>query len=675
MPTPSSDLAPRIRVATLCALLSLSWLNESAVNADEPEETKPTTADLFVQAQEAASREDYQTARKLLDRVVERKDAPKAAYYWRGRALFCLAKVKESVADFDRYVKANESAESRQWERGIAMYYAGEFQRGADQFKLYQTYHANDVENSVWRFLCLARAKDVETARKNLLPIRNDPRIPMMKIYDLYRGAAEPDEVLEAAEEGNDANRIAGQRFYAELYVGLYYEATGNPKAALPLLKSAAESHRKTQNVNRYMWAVADVHYRLLKAKKPDAKKPDADSPNKKSTNPNPNPKMSWKRHTIDNASRGADGVRLGDVNGDGRLDIVTGWEEGGRIRVCAHPGDNVRAAWPAIEVGQVKSPEDAVFVDLDGDGHLDVVSCCEGKTKTIYVHWAPEKWNDAQWTTDSFPATRSKQAWMFALPMDIDDQHATDLIVGAKGSAAEVGWLQSPAQPRATADWKYHSLYKAGWIMSLLAVDMDNDGDQDVLLSDRKGANRGVKWLENPGAVAVTKTKWNEHLVGGESDEVMFLTTTQLEPNGPLDIVCATRNQRILIFRKNKKGAWQTHAIPNPYDTPHGKSIACGDIDGDGDIDMVHACNNGGNRKFPGVVWIERQDTKSALDASAWTTHNLSGNEGVKFDIVELVDIDEDGDLDVITCEERDNLGVFWYENQLVSPSSARRP
>ena len=44
-----------------------------------------------------------------------------------------------------------------------------------------------------------------------------------------------------------------------------------------------------------------------------------------------------WKRHTIDSSDReagkrGADGVRLLDVNGDGHVDITTGWEEGGAV-------------------------------------------------------------------------------------------------------------------------------------------------------------------------------------------------------------------------------------------------------------------------------------------------------------------------------------------------------
>jgi hypothetical protein len=48
-------------------------------------------------------------------------------------------------------------------------------------------------------------------------------------------------------------------------------------------------------------------------------------------------------------------------------------------------------------------------------------------------------------------------------------------------------------------------------------------------------------------------------------------------------------------------------------------------------------------------------------------TAHEVSGPAGIKFDRIELCDIDGDGDLDVLTCEERHmkrGLGVFWYEN-----------
>ena len=161
-----------------------------------------------------------------------------------------------------------------------------------------------------------------------------------------------------------------------------------------------------------------------------------------------------WKRHTIDKSSRGADGVRMADVNGDGRSDLVTGWEEGGVIRVYLNPGPKQsQRLWPAVTVGKVKSPEDAVFADLDRDGFQDVVSCCEGRVRSVFIHWAPKDRSqylaaDA-WSTTPIPVVQGKQAWMYCLPMQIDGQHGIDLLIGAKGNAATVGWLQAPADPR----------------------------------------------------------------------------------------------------------------------------------------------------------------------------------------------------------------------------------
>jgi hypothetical protein len=48
------------------------------------------------------------------------------------------------------------------------------------------------------------------------------------------------------------------------------------------------------------------------------------------------------------------------------------------------------------------------------------------------------------------------------------------------------------------------------------------------------------------------------------------------------------------------------------------------------------------------------------------WRAFPVSGSPGVKYDLVEVADLDKDGDLDIITCEETTNLGVIWFENPL---------
>ena len=368
-----------------------------------------------------------------------------------------------------------------------------------------------------------------------------------------------------------------------------------------------------------------------------------------------------WQIHVIDNSSRGADGVRMADVNGDGSLDIVTGWEEGGRVRAYLNPGPAKSGlAWQQITVGKVASPEDAVFVDLDGDGAPDVVSCCEGKNRTVYVHWAPRDpaayARSCEWQTNAFDCTQQQQMWMFALPLQVDGLHGIDLVVGSKGTGATIGWLESPADPRDMTAWKFHPVYEAGWIMSLQAHDMDGDGDLDVMASDRKGPTRGVLWLENAGVRG--NQPWPQHRLGGDDREVMFLTLTDRLVGHQRHVVCAVRGRGILLLQETfTPGKWTSLDVPLPVGCGTGKGVAVGDIDLDGQRDIVFSCETATANKS-GVRWLSRGA------GGGWEDHEISGSRGVKFDRLKLVDLDADGDLDLVTCEERDNLGVIWYEN-----------
>lgn len=372
-----------------------------------------------------------------------------------------------------------------------------------------------------------------------------------------------------------------------------------------------------------------------------------------------------WKMHIIDNTSRGADGVRLADVNGDGHLDITTGWEEGGLVRVYLNPGPKkAHEKWPHVTVGKVRSPEDAVFVDLDQDGAVDVVSCCEGRTRSVFVHWAPTKKGDYlnadAWKTEAFPRLEGKSLWMYCLPMQVDGKRGTDLILGAKGGKAELGWLEAPENPRQLKDWKWHPIAPVGWVMSLRANDLDGDGDQDVIVSDRKGPRRAVRWLENPGVGDQQAKPWKDHVMGAKGEEVMFLDLADLNGDGKLDVLVPTFARKLFLLQSkgSKTPSWKSIQLPYPEVAGTGKGVRVGDLNNDGKVDfaMTGRCGIGKH----GVSWFSRK-------GDAWQIHVLSGpsvKQTYKPDRIELVDLDGDGDLDVITSEERSLFGVIWYEN-----------
>ncbi len=382
-----------------------------------------------------------------------------------------------------------------------------------------------------------------------------------------------------------------------------------------------------------------------------------------------------WPRHTIDNSSRGADGVKLLDFNGDGLDDIVTGWEEGGVTRLYLHPGyEKAKEPWPAVVVGKTPNVEDATPVDLDGDGSADVVSCCEGRTRTMFVHWGPEdpeRLLDASaWQTQPLAESADRMMWMYCMPMQVDGNRGVDLVAAGKGAGAQIGWFQSPEDPRDLAAWRWHPIDPVGWTMSIITVDMDDDSDADLLVSDRKSSRRGIRWLENPGEGEAEIGPWKSHYLGGRDREVMFLTMGDLDGDGSDDITCAVKDGPMLFLHRGRAaGSWTAHEIAMPEGFGTGKGVAIGDLDLDGRPELVFSCEHA-DGDLSGVA---RLVFSGFPEGTVYTVDHVSGPEGIKYDRLELVDADGDGDLDVYACEEQQpvegrpgGLGVFWYENRL---------
>ncbi|BAT52155.1 expressed protein [Nostoc sp. NIES-3756] len=191
---------------------------------------------------------------KQWDEVICKQTKNPNAYIRRGMVKFQLAKIDESIDDFDTAEKLDSRLKPYLWQRGLSYYYADRFAEGAKQFEIDLTVNSQDVEETVWRYLCMARVVGVTEARQQLLTVKNDPRRVMRSVYDLFAGNCTADDVLNVGQ----AEGVKGL-FYSHLYLGLYYEAENNGDLAQVYIVKAADKYK----IDDYMWYLAQVHKKL----------------------------------------------------------------------------------------------------------------------------------------------------------------------------------------------------------------------------------------------------------------------------------------------------------------------------------------------------------------------------------------------------------------------------
>jgi FG-GAP-like repeat len=303
----------------------------------------------------------------------------------------------------------------------------------------------------------------------------------------------------------------------------------------------------------------------------------------------------------------------------------------------------------------------------VDADGRLDVVTACE--CRRVTVHFAPrdpQRYLDPRaWESVTIAASAGFQRWIKVAMADIDGDGRTDIVGGGKVSPATAGWFRAPENPRDGTAWSYEIVSPVAWTMSLSAADLDADGRTDILLSDRTyivngdGTRRydlrGSRWLRQ------TAYGWVNHPIGFGGGETKFLHVVDLDRDGRSDVIDGvsgpTYNKTFLRRNLGRWGPWDASPIPQPGNVGWYQDVKTGDLDTDGDLDLVFSYSHA-EGDLSGVIWL------AAAADGALRRHEISGPAGTKFDNVELVDVDADGDLDAITTEQIEQLGIVWYEN-----------
>ena len=332
------------------------------------------------------------------------------------------------------------------------------------------------------------------------------------------------------------------------------------------------------------------------------------------------------------------------DLNGDGSRDLLAAVTSANQVVWAANDGAGNFGLTQVIGT-ETGSPLFAGAFDLDGDGDLDVVTASSFNADEI--SWYENLGNGLFGDQNPIDTELGQPRWLDAA--DADGDGDLDLFASTNDDDRYVWYENRLNEP--SHDFTLGNVIHDGnglGANKIIAIDMDSDGDIDVLTGSSTPAEpQPISWYENDGQGNYV----TQHLVASDTVSSWYVRPADLDNDGDIDVVASSFVAPIVWYEQQNDGTFsQAKVISTAPEASYGLDVA--DLDGDGDTDVVS-----GSYADNEIAWYENDGNGSFRGQQV-----ISRSQSGPFSVV-AADIDGDGDEDVIAGSYYDDTAA-WYRN-----------